>query len=107
MVSLTLVRSDQNYYLEFEIRDSDGEIVNIEGCSVRFKMQRYGENVLTLDKEGKIVNGSLGLCQVLIENELASLSGEFHAEVQITWLSGKVLTVPSINVKILKDLPRD
>jgi len=99
------VRGDHDYLLEFEIRDADGEIVNITNCTPRFKMQRYGESTLTLDKEGFIVNGTLGLCQVLIEDELLNKSGEFYAEVQITWTSGKVLTAPNINVKILKDLP--
>ena len=107
MVSLTLVRSDKNYYLEFEVRDSSGKIVNISSCTIRFKMQRYGSPSLIIDKEGKVTSGSLGLCQVYIEDELLNLSGEFFAEVQITWSSGKVLTAPSINVKILKDLPRD
>lgn len=107
MPSLTLVRGDSNYYLEFEVRDGDGEIVDLSGSSVIFKMQKYGESTLTLSKAGNVVSGTLGLCQVYIETELQNKSGEFHAELQITWpASSKILTAPGINVKILQDLPR-
>ena len=105
---LTLVRGDQNYLLEFEVKDADGEIVDITGCSLGFKMQKYGESTLTLDKAGSIITGTLGLCQVLIEDELIDKSGEFYAELEIRWsgLNPKILTCPDIYVKILKDLPR-
>lgn len=105
MPTLTLVRGDKNYYLEFEVRDADGTVVDITGASVTFKMQKYGQSTLTLDKGGSIVNGTSGLCQVLIATELVSTYGEFLAELQITWPTNKVLTAPNIYVKILKDLP--
>lgn len=106
MPTLTLIRNDKNFYLEFEVRDSEGQIVDITDCSIGFKMQKYGENTLTIDKDCTVINGTLGLCQVLIEDEIVGESGEFYAELEIRWPSGKVLTAPDILVKILKDLPR-
>lgn len=106
MPSLTLVRGDSNYFLEFEVRDADGEIVNLTSCSVIFKMQRYGESTLTLNKSGNVVNGTLGIAQVFIQEELANKSGEFHCELEIHWSNGKILTAPEIYCKVLKDLPR-
>lgn len=106
MPSLTLVRGDKTYFLEFEVRDADGEIVDLSYCGIDFKMQKYGEATLTLDKSGSIVNGTLGICQILIAEELVNKAGEFYAELQITWPTGKILTAPNIYVKILKDLPR-
>lgn len=106
MPTFTLVRGDRNYYLEFEVRDADGEIVDLSGCSIGFKMQRYNQSTLTIDKAGSVLNGTLGLCQVLIQEELVNKWGEYHAELEIRWPSGKILTAPDIYVKILKDLPR-
>lgn len=106
MPTLTLVRGDRDYFIEFEVRDADGEIVDLTDTSVRFKMQRYGESTLTFNKEGTILSGTLGLCQILIEDEFQTISGEFNAELEISWIEGKVLTAPDIYVKILKDLPR-
>lgn len=106
MPTLTLVRNDKNFYLEFEVRDSEGEIVDITGCSIGFKMQKYGESNLTINKAGGVTVGTLGLCQVLIEDEIIGKSGEFYAELEIRWSSGKILTAPDIYVKVLKDLPK-
>lgn len=106
MPQLTLVRGDRNYYLEFEVRDAEGEIVDITGCSIGFKMQKYSSSSLTLNKTGEILNGTLGLCQVLIANELINESGDFYAELEIRWPTGKILTAPEIYIKILKDLPK-
>lgn len=108
MPSLTLVRGDQNYFIEFEVRDADGVIVDITGCSIGFHMQRYGDSTLTLNKAGTISTGSgtLGLVRVFIATELVNKSGEHYSELEIRWPSGKILTAPDIYVKILKDLPR-
>ena len=107
MAQLVLVRGDKNFLLEFSVLEADGEIVDLTGASIDFRMQRYGESTLTLDKAGEVTNGTLGLCQVKIEQELVDLSGEFFAELQITWIAeGKVLTVPGISIKVLKDLPK-
>lgn len=107
MPSLTLVKGDRTYYLEFEVRDADGDLVDLTGCSIGFKMQKYGESDLTLNKAGQVISpGSLGVCQILIENELVNESGEYIAELEIRWPTGKILTAPSIYVKILQDLPR-
>lgn len=107
MPSLTLVRGDREYYLEFEVQDADGEAVDLTSCSIGFKMQKYGKTALTLNKQGIVVSpGTMGLCQILIKDELANESGEYFAELEIRWPSGKILTAPDIYVRILKDLPR-
>ena len=101
-----MVRNDQNYLLEFQVKDVDGGVVDISGCSIGFKLQKYNESTLTLSKAGSVTTGTLGLCQVLIGTELVGKSGEYFAELEVRWPGGKILSVPQIYVKILKDLPR-
>lgn len=106
MANIVLVRNDRNYYLDFDVKDSSGRVLDLTGSSIHFAMQRYGEKTLTLDKAGEVVNGTLGTCRVFIEDEL-NREGEYFAELQITWLSeGKVLTIPDIGIKVLRDLPK-
>jgi hypothetical protein len=107
MASLTLVRGDANYSIEFLVLDSNGDIVNLTNSSVVFKVQQYGHSTLLFQKEGTIVNATLGICEIPIGDEFKTVAGEFYAELQITWLpENKTLTVPDINIKVLKDLPR-
>jgi len=80
--------------------------VDITNSSIGFKMQKYSQSTLTIDKAGSVYDGTLGLCQILIENELINTSGEFIAELEIRWTTGKILSAPDISVKVVKDLPR-
>jgi len=107
MPKLTLVRNDKNYFIELEVKEASGDAVDLSGSTVLFQLQKYGESTLTMSKTGTVLSpGSLGLCQIYIASELINKSGEFIAELEITWPSGKVLTAPEISVKVLKDLPR-
>lgn len=113
MPKLELVRRDKNYYLEFEVRDSEGELVDISDCkaseggSIVFKVQKYSESTICFEKIGDVVNGTLGLCQILIEEEFNNFSGKYRSELELNFKSGKTLTVPNIIVEIIKDLPFD
>jgi hypothetical protein len=107
MTSLTLVRGDVNYSIVFTVLDAHGDIVDLTNSSIVFKVQQYGHDTLLFEKEGAIVNGTLGICEIPIGDEFKTVSGEFYAELQITWLlENKTLTVPDINIKVLRDLPR-
>lgn len=110
MPTLTLVRGDKNFYIELAVRDVDGSTVDITGCSMRFKMQKYGLSQIAVDKEASVYSGTLGLARVLIEDEIQNISGEYYAELEIHFppldSTGKVLTAPDIYVKIMKDIPR-
>lgn len=106
MTSLTLMRNDREYFIEFEVKDSDGDVVDITGSNIYFKLQKYGSSTLTMNKLCSIVNGTAGICRIYIYDELVDESGDFHAELEVQWSSGKKLTAPSISIQVLKDLPR-
>lgn len=106
MPEIIWVRNDKFFFQEFEVKDVEGEIVDLTGTTVRLKVQRYGESTLLIDKAGEVTDGPDGICRFLIEDEIQGISGEFHAEIEVTWPSGKILTVPDIYIQILKDLPR-
>lgn len=106
MPTLTLIKGDSGYIIEFQVKDADGNIVDIEGCSVLFNIQKYGSSTLLFSLPGTVTNGTLGYCQFEVGTSLANASGAYSAEIQIEWGSGKILTVPNLSVKVLKDLPR-
>lgn len=106
MPSITLVKGDANYILEFTVTDANGDNVDITGASVIFKMQKYNQSTLTLNKAGSVTNGTLGYCQILIGTELVNKSGRYRCELEIEWSYGMLLTAPEINCTILKDLPK-
>jgi len=107
MTHITLVRGDQNYYLEFEVKDSDGEIVDLTGSTITFSVQEYGQPSLLIDhKVGEVIDGTLGLCRVFIGTEFSNVEGEYCGELQINFPGDKILTAPNIFIKVIKDLPK-
>jgi hypothetical protein len=99
-------RGDKSFIQEFEVKDSDGRIVDLTETTVTLNVQAYQNLKDTFSILGSVVNGTLGLCQFLVTDQLEDRSGEFYAEIEIEWPSGKILTSPNIFLKVLKDLPR-
>ncbi len=104
MTEITVVRNDQNFYLEFQIRDSDGNIVNLDNVtSIKLKYRSYSGNSLTVI-DGEVTNPSAGECRFLIQNEFVGITGEFKGEIEITYSNGKVITAPYIVIKVIPDI---
>lgn len=111
MPTLILVRGDKNYYVEFEVLSKKEEPIDLSDSTVRFKAQKYGENTLTIDKPGIILDQTenKGVCRVKIEEELLTKEGEFSAELEFEWVEPGVvrtITIPGITLKVVKDLPK-
>ena len=104
MPKITLVRNDRNFPFQVEILDAEGDIVDITNSSLTLKVQSYRNSEDNFSISGTIINGTLGLAQFFFTDELVNRSGEYRAEVEIEWTSGKILTVPELVFKILKDL---
>jgi len=102
---LKLVRNDTNFYIEFVVKDAEGNIVNLENSTVIFKMQSYSGGSLVANIAGEVPVGSDGICKFLITDELDNLIGEFQAEIQITYSGGRIITAPDISVRVIPDLP--
>jgi len=80
--------------------------VDITGCQLTLKVQAYNDLSDTFQISGSVSVGSLGLAIFQVENQIVGRSGEYYAEIEVEWPSGKVLTAPDIFIHIKKDLPR-
>lgn len=106
MPTITWVGGDRNFPEEIQIKDVDGQVVDITGCQLIFKVQAYGDLTDTFQISGSISVGTLGLVIFQIGTEIVDRSGEYYGEVEIEWPAGKILTAPNIFIHILKDLPK-
>ena len=69
------------------------------------KIKKYGESSLFADIQGNVIgDGKDGKCEFPIGETFKDSVGEFKAEIEITYSSGKVLTAPEIAIKVIPDL---
>jgi len=106
MTEIKLVRGDVNYYLEFTIYDSDDNLVDLSDVtSIVLKIKKYGASSLFATINGSVTgDGASGQCSFPVGTTFESETGEFQAEIEITYSSGKVITAPGISIKVIPDL---
>lgn len=107
MTDIIIIRNDKNFVLEFTIYTADGDLVDLTNVSeILLKFQAYEDGTVT-SITGTVVGSSplLGQAQFLIGSQFVGITGEFKAEIQITYTSGRVLTAPNIYIKVIADLP--
>jgi len=102
---LKLVRNDTNFYLEFIVKDSEGTVIDLTNATVVFNMQSTTGGSLVANITGNVTDATGGVCRFLITDELADITGEYIAEIQISYVGGRVITAPDISVKVIADLP--
>jgi len=105
MTEITIVRNDVNFVLEFTIKDADDEIVDLTDVSaILLKYKKYdSDTVGTIT--GTVTDADEGECQFDVSTKFqGSTEGEYKAEIQITYNSGKVITATDITIKVISDL---
>jgi len=101
-----LIRNDKLFDLEFQILDADGTAVDLTGYStIRFKMMIAGGDVLKINGVCSVTNAIEGRCKYTIQDGDLDTAGDFDAEIEITYTSGKVITTGRFYIRILEDLP--
>lgn len=106
MTKISVVRNDSNFPLNFTIKDAEGDIVDLTDASPVLKVQKYNSSSLAFSVNGSVISESDGTCEFIITDEVESIYGDYVAEIEINWSSGKKLTTEQFSFKILKDLPK-
>ena len=101
-----VVQNDEGYDINFTIKNYSGNAVDLASVSeIKFKVAAVGESSLELDGNCTITDASNGECKYTVQDgELATI-GFYHAELQITYSGGKIITTKRFDVRVVKDLP--
>lgn len=105
MTCITIVRNDKNFVLEFTIYDADSVIVDLTGVSsIKLKYKSYSNGTVTSITGTVIEPSTSGKAQFIIGEQFVGITGEFKAEIEITYLSGQVLTAPNLTIEVIPDI---
>jgi len=102
---IIIVRGDKNFRLSFQIYDADGNIVDLSNVSqIVLKYKEYTSTSSASSITGTVSVPGEGKCYFDVGTQFVGVTGEYKAEIEITFLNGKVLTVPNLVIKVIPDL---
>ena len=105
---IDIVRNDQNFALNFTIKDASLTVVDLTGVStIKLKIQKYETSTLFATITGTpVLPYTSGLCTFIVGAQFVNQVGDYMAEIEITYLSGEVITAPNIKIHVIEDLPK-
>jgi|GEM_PF-2121693 len=79
----------------------NGQLVSLDGASIKFLMAKYGYNDLLLEKTGVKTENLGEFIVTLIPNDTKNLDGEFYYQIEIVDVTGRTNTTKSKQLKLL------
>lgn len=105
-MKITVVQNDTKYDLNFTLQDNAGAAMNLTGATLLFKAQHQDGDALAFNGSMNIVNAASGQCKYTVQNGDFDQSGEYYAEIEITYPSQQVVTYSDIIITVTPELPR-
>ena len=103
---VTLKRGDTRHALKAVLKDANGNPVNLENCTVTFRMASLGQSAL-VDREVDMHDALAGEVWVVWAPGETDVSGVYRAEFQVTYPDGRKETFPNsgyLSIQILGNL---
>ncbi len=103
---LEVVQNDELYDINFTVYDYARVVVNLTNVTeIKLRSAIIGGTVLDLDVTCSVVSAVDGTCKYTVQNGELITIGLYHAELQITYSGGKIITTKRFDIRVVKDLP--
>lgn len=106
MTSINVYQNDQGYDIDFTLKDANEVAVDLTGATLIFRTQKQGAAAQKFAGNMTIVDAASGTCKYTVANADFDESGDYYAEIQVTFSGGKVITFGDIVVHVKPELPR-
>lgn len=87
--------------------DGDGNVANLDGATVLFKMRQAGETTVKVNASAAIADATKGKVTYTWSAADTNTVGEFEGEFEVTYAGGGVQTFPNnkyIEIEITDDI---
>lgn len=104
---MEVVQNDALTVHELTIKEYDGTPLDLTNVTeIKIHAAAPGGTVLELDttcaRQAPYANG---ICWYTKQSDELTNVGRFHAELQITFSGGKIITTKRFDIRVVKDLP--
>jgi len=102
---INLIQGDHGFNIDFDLKDADGNALNISGSTVLFKVGRPGATASTVLFTGTCVidDGATGACHYTPTSSDLSSAGMYRGEIEVDY-GNKVVTDRTFQVIVRGDL---
>ncbi len=108
MIKIDVVKSDKLYDINFTLQDANGAAFDLtNNTQILLKAQQQGSTSLKFTGTMAVVGApTLGTCKYTVQTTDFDATGQYYAEIEVTYSGGKVVTFPDIVISVLPELPR-
>ena len=107
MTQIKVFKSDKLYDINFTLQDANGAAFDLTGNSgLLFKVQKQGATAWKFSGAMTVISATAGTCKYNVAATDFDDAGQYYAEIEVTFGSGKVVTFGDIVVIVQPELPR-
>jgi Na+-transporting NADH:ubiquinone oxidoreductase subunit NqrF len=107
MTKIEVTQNDSLYDLNFTLQDADEVAFDLtDAIEIRLKVQEQDSDELKVDGFLETVSASDGTCKYTVQAADFDVDGKYYAEIEVTMMTGQIITWDDILVVISPDLPR-
>ena len=108
MTTIPVFKSDKLYDINFTLQDANGNAFDLTGNSaILFKAQKQGAAALKFSGAMTVISATAGTCKYTVAAIDFDDTGQYYAEIEVTFGSGNVVTFGDIVVIVKPELPRN
>jgi len=97
-----ILKTNEKKYLEFTIKDYEGDLLDLTTFSATIQIQKYGDTTLSVNTACSITTPIDGLCRYLYDGSLTV--GMYKAEVEVSNESIRYIT-PTFDINVIAGIP--
>lgn len=106
-MTVYIKQNDTSPAITAELRDADGQPVDLSGASVRFHMRKSGQNDVVVDQSASVVDSADALVRYAWADADTATAGVYQAEFEVTYADQSIETFPNagfILIEITDDI---
>lgn len=104
---LKVCQGDSLYDIQFTVKDHNNAAVDLTDVTgIKLKVAAVGGAALYLDGAcDRVAPYANGICKYTVQVSELDDVGMYHAELELTYSGGKILTTKRFDIEVEKDLP--
>lgn len=103
---IEVVQSDKLYRLDFTLKDADENAIDLTTGTPVLKAQKQYSTALKFSGTMTVGTPTAGMCYYTVQATDLDESGDYYAEIEVTYSDGKIITLSDIVLRVKPQLPR-